>query len=106
MEDPVPDGTNEGRTVEPDKRGGGRSRHHREKSTIYRQERQGPGYHRPRHRDKSWANKLELKRKLFSMKLANRGAVQEHNEGMTEVLDELSSHMCNDKHLFRKFRAL
>ena len=39
---------------------------------------------------KSWANKLELKRKLFSMKLTNSGSVQEHVKAMTEVLDELS----------------
>jgi hypothetical protein len=39
---------------------------------------------------KSWANKLELKRKLFSMKLTNDGSVQKHIKPMTEVLDELS----------------
>ena len=39
---------------------------------------------------KSWANKLELKRKLFSMKLTNGGSMQEHLKAMTEVLDELS----------------
>ena len=39
---------------------------------------------------KSWANKLELKRKLFSMKMNNGGAVQAHIKAMTEILDELS----------------
>ncbi len=39
---------------------------------------------------KSWANKLELKRKLFSMKLDKEGVVQDHIKAMTELLDELS----------------
>lgn len=39
---------------------------------------------------KSWANKLELKRKLFSMKLDKEGVVQAHIKAMTELLDELS----------------
>jgi len=39
---------------------------------------------------KTWANKLELKRKLFSMRLAEGGSVQDHIKAMTEVCDELS----------------
>ena len=39
---------------------------------------------------KTWANKLELKRKLFSMRLAEGGAVQDHIKYMTEICDELS----------------
>ena len=39
---------------------------------------------------KTWANKLELKRKLFSMRLAEMGSVQEDIKSMTEVCDELS----------------
>ena len=39
---------------------------------------------------KTWANKLELKRKLFSMRLAEGGSVQEHIKYMTEICDELS----------------
>ena len=39
---------------------------------------------------KTWANKLELKRKLFSMRLGERGSVQNHIKSMTEVCDELS----------------
>jgi len=39
---------------------------------------------------KTWANKLELKRKLFSMTLAEGGSVQDHIKAMTEVCDELS----------------
>ena len=39
---------------------------------------------------KTWANKLELKQKLFSMRLAERGSVQNHIKSMTEVCDELS----------------
>ena len=38
----------------------------------------------------TWANKLELKRKLFSMKLADDGSVQDHIKAMTKVFDELS----------------
>ena len=34
---------------------------------------------------KSWANKLELKRKLFSMRLSEGGSVQDHIKSMTEV---------------------
>ena len=39
---------------------------------------------------KTWANKLELKRKLSSMRLAEGGSVQDHIKAMTEVCDELS----------------
>lgn len=39
---------------------------------------------------RSWANKLELKRKLFSMKMATGDTMQEHIKTMTEILDELS----------------
>ena len=39
---------------------------------------------------KTWANKLELKRKLFSMKLNEGDSVQEHVKSMTEICDELS----------------
>ena len=40
---------------------------------------------------KTWANKLELKRKLFSMRLAEGGSVQGHIKSLTEVCDELSA---------------
>ena len=39
---------------------------------------------------RTWANKLELKRKLFSMRLAEGGSVQEYIKFMTEICDELS----------------
>ena len=39
---------------------------------------------------KTWANKLELRRKLFSLRLEDGGSVQDHVKAMTEVLDELS----------------
>ena len=39
----------------------------------------------------TWANKLELKRKLFSLKLADGGSVQDHIKTMTEVFDKLSA---------------
>ena len=39
---------------------------------------------------KTWANKLELKRKLFSLRLAEGGSVQDHIKSMTEVCDQLS----------------
>ena len=39
---------------------------------------------------KMWANKLELKRKLFSLRLAEGGSVQEHVKVMTEIYEELS----------------
>ena len=38
-----------------------------------------------------WANKLELKRKLFSMRLAEGGSVQNHIKSLTEVCDQLSA---------------
>ena len=37
-----------------------------------------------------WANKLELKRKLFSLKLTEGGSMQDHIKVMTEICDELS----------------
>ena len=40
---------------------------------------------------KTWANKLELKRKLFSMRLGEGGSIQDHIKSMTEVCDELSA---------------
>jgi hypothetical protein len=40
---------------------------------------------------KTWANKLELKRKLFSMRLGEGGSMQDHIKSMTEVCDELSA---------------
>ena len=39
---------------------------------------------------KTWANKLELKRKLFSLRLAEGGSVHEHVKLMTEICEELS----------------
>ena len=39
----------------------------------------------------TWANKLELKRKLFSMRLAEGGSVRDHIKSLTEVYDELSA---------------
>ena len=39
----------------------------------------------------TWANKLELKRKLFSMRLAEEGSVRDHIKSLTEVYDELSA---------------
>ena len=39
---------------------------------------------------KTWANKLELRRKLFSLRLSDGVSVQEHLKAMTEILDELS----------------
>ena len=39
---------------------------------------------------KSWANKLELKWKLFSLRLADGDSVQDHIKPMTQVFDELS----------------
>lgn len=38
----------------------------------------------------TWANKLELKRKLFSLRLADGGSVQDHIKAMTEIFDALS----------------
>ena len=39
---------------------------------------------------KTWANKLELRRKLYSMRLKDGNSVQEHIKAMTEVFDSLS----------------
>ena len=39
---------------------------------------------------KSWANKLELQRKLFSLRLKDEGSMQDHIKAMTEVFDDLS----------------
>ena len=39
---------------------------------------------------KTWANKLELKRKLLSMRLTEGGSVQDHIKYMTEICDKLS----------------
>ena len=38
----------------------------------------------------TWANKLELKRNLHSLRLAEGGSVQEHVKLMTEICEELS----------------
>ena len=38
----------------------------------------------------TWANKLELKRKLFSLRLTDGRSVQEYIKTMTEIFDELS----------------
>ena len=38
---------------------------------------------------KTWANKLELKWNLFSMKLGEGGSAQDHIKSMTDVCDEL-----------------
>ena len=40
---------------------------------------------------KTWANKVELKQKLFSLRLAEGGSVQEHIKFMSEIYDELSA---------------
>ena len=40
---------------------------------------------------KTWANKLELKRKLFLLRLAEGESVQDHIKIMTEICDELSA---------------
>jgi len=39
---------------------------------------------------KTWVNKLEFKRKLFLLRLAEGGSVQDHIKTMTEIRDELS----------------
>lgn len=39
---------------------------------------------------KSWANKLGLRKKLYALKLAEGGSVQEHLKSMTELFNELS----------------
>ena len=36
---------------------------------------------------KTWANELELKRKLFSLKLTDEGSPQDHIKSMIEVFD-------------------
>ncbi len=38
----------------------------------------------------TWANKLELKRKLFLLKLAEDGSVQDHVKSLTEIFDALT----------------
>ena len=38
-----------------------------------------------------WGNKVELKRKLFSMRLGERGSVQDHIKAMTELCEELAA---------------
>ena len=40
---------------------------------------------------KTWANKLELKQKLFSLQLAEGRSVQQHIKFMSEICDELSA---------------
>ena len=39
---------------------------------------------------KTWANKLELRRKLYSLRLKGGSSVQEHIKSMTEIFDALS----------------
>ena len=39
---------------------------------------------------KSWANKLQLRRKLYSLRLRDGDNMQDHVKAMTEVFDELS----------------
>ena len=39
---------------------------------------------------RTWANKLELRRNLFSLRLKNGESVQEHRKAMTEIFDGLS----------------
>lgn len=39
---------------------------------------------------KTWANKLELRRRLYSLKLSEGGSVQEHIRKMTEIFEELA----------------
>ena len=39
---------------------------------------------------KTWANKLELRRKLYSLHLRDGGSVQDHIKTITEVFDSLS----------------
>ena len=36
---------------------------------------------------KTWANKLELRRRLFSLKLKKGGSVHEHIKQMTDIFD-------------------
>lgn len=39
---------------------------------------------------KSWANKLQLRRRLYSLKLKEGGCVQDHVKSMIEIFEELS----------------
>ena len=39
---------------------------------------------------KSWSNKLRLKRKLYSLKLADNGNLQEHLKALVEIFDALA----------------
>ena len=39
---------------------------------------------------RTWANKLEMRRNLFSLRLKNGGSVQEHVKAMTEIFEGLS----------------
>ena len=39
---------------------------------------------------KTWANRLELRRKLYSLRLKEGAPVQEHIKKMTEIFNELS----------------
>ena len=39
---------------------------------------------------KTWANKLELRRKLYALRLKDGESVQEHIKRMTEIFEELS----------------
>ena len=39
---------------------------------------------------KTWCNKLQLRRRLFSLRLREGGSVQDHFKIMTQILDELS----------------
>ena len=40
---------------------------------------------------KTWANELELRQRLFSLKLKESGSVQEHIKQMTDIFDGLSA---------------
>ena len=39
---------------------------------------------------KTWANKLELRRKLYLLQLKDGESVQKHIKAMTEIFDNLS----------------
>ena len=39
---------------------------------------------------KTWANKLSLRKKLFTIKLNNSGSMREHIKKMTEIVSELA----------------
>ena len=39
---------------------------------------------------RTWANKLELRRNLFSLRLKNGESVQEHVKAMTSIFEDLS----------------